>query len=157
MPSSIKDWTDLIVLPSSPCIAPNSIITSTSSAQIGLAPATSNNPVARQLESGRVVIDAADFCEVRKMHTRDVVGNRLTKERLDFVCHFAFPPSHAELLPTRQSKKNARHRTPRQWKSWKITQMNLMTLKLKAKIQSLFQDDDKESPAYRRIGSSTKE
>jgi len=104
MPSSIKDWTDLIVLPSSPCIAPNSIITSTSSAQIGLAPGTNNNPVARQLESGRVVIDAADFCEFRKMQTR-AVGNRLTKERLDFVCHFAFPPSHAELLPIRQSKK----------------------------------------------------
>ncbi len=35
----------------------------------------------------------------------DVVGNRLTKERLDFVYHFAFPPSHAELLPVRESKK----------------------------------------------------
>jgi len=57
----------------------------------------------------------------------------------------------------RQSKKNAQHTTPRQWKSWKITQMNLMTLKLKAKIQSLFQDDYKESPAYQRIGGSTKE
>ena len=60
---------------------------------------------ARPLESGRVVIDAADFCEFCKMHTRDVVGNRLTKERLDFVYHFAFPPSHAELLPVRQSKQ----------------------------------------------------
>jgi len=62
----------------------------------------------RQIETGagsRVVIDAADFCEFCKQHTRDVVGNRLTKERLDFVYHFAFPPSHAELLPVRESKK----------------------------------------------------
>jgi hypothetical protein len=34
-----------------------------------------------------------------------VVGNRLSKERIEFVYHFAFPPSHAELLPVRQSKK----------------------------------------------------
>jgi len=53
----------------------------------------------------RVVIDAADFCDFCKQHTRDVVGNRLTKEHLDFVYHFAFPPSHAELLPVRESKK----------------------------------------------------
>jgi len=31
-------------------------------------------------------------------------GN-LTKERLDFVYHFAFPPSHIELLPVRESKR----------------------------------------------------
>lgn len=62
----------------------------------------------RQMGTGagcRVVIDAADFCEFCKQHTRDVVGNRLTKERLDFVYHFVFPPSHAELLPVRESKK----------------------------------------------------
>jgi hypothetical protein len=53
----------------------------------------------------RVVIDAEDFCEFCRLHTKDVVGNRLTKERLDFVYHFAFPPSHAELLPVRESKK----------------------------------------------------
>ena len=63
---------------------------------------------ARELETGqgkRVVIDAEDFCEFCRRHTKDVVGNRLTKERLDFVYHFAFPPSHAELLPVRESKK----------------------------------------------------
>ena len=63
---------------------------------------------ARELETGqgtRVVIDAEDFCEFCRRHTKDVVGNRLTKERLDFVYHFAFPPSHAELLPVRDSKK----------------------------------------------------
>lgn len=53
----------------------------------------------------RVVIDADDFCDFCRNHTKDVVGNRLTKERLDFVYHFAFPPSHAELLPVRDSKK----------------------------------------------------
>jgi hypothetical protein len=63
---------------------------------------------ARELEterSKRVVIDAEEFCEFCRKHTRDVVGNRLSKERLDFVYHFAFPASHAELLPVRESKK----------------------------------------------------
>lgn len=63
---------------------------------------------AREVETGRVkrvIIAAADFCEFCREHTKDVVGNRLTKERLDFVYHFAFPPSHAELLPVRESKK----------------------------------------------------
>jgi len=63
---------------------------------------------AREMEMAagkRIIIDAEDFCEFCKRHTRDVVGNRLTKERLDFVYHFVFPPSHAELLPVRESKK----------------------------------------------------
>ena len=63
---------------------------------------------ARQVETGkavRVIIEAEDFCEFCRKHTRDVVGNRLTEERLDFVYHFVFPPSHAELLPVRDSKK----------------------------------------------------
>ena len=63
---------------------------------------------AREVEAGqgrRVIIQAEDFCEFCREHTRDVVGNRLTKERLDFVYHFAFPASHAELLPVRESKK----------------------------------------------------
>lgn len=59
-----------------------------------------------QLGSGkRVIIEAEDFCDFCRLHTKDVVGNRLNKERLDFVYHFAFPPSHAELLPVRESKK----------------------------------------------------
>lgn len=53
----------------------------------------------------RIIIDAEDFCEFCKAHTKDIVGNRLSKEGLDFVDHFAFPPSHAELLPVRESKK----------------------------------------------------
>ncbi len=52
-----------------------------------------------------MIIGAEDFCEFCREHTKDVVGNRLSKERLDFVYHFAFPPSHAELLPVRESKK----------------------------------------------------
>jgi AraC-like DNA-binding protein len=63
---------------------------------------------AREVEIGpgkREIIEAEDFCEFCKKHTRDVVGNRLTSERLEFVYHFAFPPSHADLLPVRESKK----------------------------------------------------
>jgi len=63
---------------------------------------------ARETEAGkarRVVIDAEEFCEFCRKHTRDVVGNRLSRERLEFVYHFAFPSSHAELLPVRASKK----------------------------------------------------
>ena len=53
----------------------------------------------------RIIIEAEDFCEFCRKHTRDVIGNRLRRERLDFVYHFAFPPSHSELLPVRESKK----------------------------------------------------
>ena len=53
----------------------------------------------------RVMIASADFCDFCKEHTSDAVGNRLTKERLDFVYLCAFLPSHAELLPVRESKK----------------------------------------------------
>jgi hypothetical protein len=56
-------------------------------------------------QSTRVIIEAEDFCAFCRTHTKDVVGNRLKKERLDFVYYFAFPGSHAELLPVRQSKK----------------------------------------------------
>jgi hypothetical protein len=62
----------------------------------------------REVESGsgkRAIIDAEDFCEFCRHHTKDVVGNRLTRERLEFVYRFAFPPSHSELLPVRESKK----------------------------------------------------
>lgn len=53
----------------------------------------------------QMIIEAEDFCDFCRKHTKDVVGNRLRKERLEFVYHFAFPPSHAELLPVRESKK----------------------------------------------------
>jgi hypothetical protein len=56
----------------------------------------------------RFVIEAGNFCKFCAQHTKDVVGNRLTKERLDFVYHFAFPPSHAGLLPVRSALKEER-------------------------------------------------
>src|SRR5579864_5189953 len=63
---------------------------------------------ARTVETGRLkkeIIYADDFAEFCKQYRRLVVGNRLNTERLDFVHNFVFPPSHAELLPVRESKK----------------------------------------------------
>lgn len=65
----------------------------------------------REVQAGpgkRVIIDAEDFCEFCRKHTGDVVGNRPSKERLDFVCLFAFSPSHTELLPVRSAQKEDR-------------------------------------------------
>ena len=53
----------------------------------------------------REIIDADDFSQFCKTHSREVVGRRLNVERLNFVKDFVFPPSHAELLPVRESKK----------------------------------------------------
>jgi hypothetical protein len=53
----------------------------------------------------REIIDADDFSEFCKGHSREVVGRRLNTDRLNFVKDFVFPPSHAELLPVRESKK----------------------------------------------------
>jgi hypothetical protein len=53
----------------------------------------------------RQLIDADDFCEFCKRHRREIVGNRLNMDRLDFVQTFVFPPNHAELLPVRSAKK----------------------------------------------------
>lgn len=53
----------------------------------------------------RELIEADDFCEFCKRHRREIVGNRLNVDRLDFVQTFVFPPSHAELLPVRNAKK----------------------------------------------------
>jgi hypothetical protein len=53
----------------------------------------------------REVIDAEDFCSFCKQHSREVVGYRLNAERLNFVQTFVFPPSHAELLPVRDAKR----------------------------------------------------
>lgn len=53
----------------------------------------------------RELIDAEDFCEFCKQHRREIVGNRLNLDRLNFVQTFVFPPSHAELLPVRNAKK----------------------------------------------------
>jgi len=53
----------------------------------------------------REIIDADDFSEFCKGHSREIVGRRLNIDRLNFVKDFVFPPSHAELLPVRESKK----------------------------------------------------
>jgi hypothetical protein len=53
----------------------------------------------------REVIDADDFSEFCKTHGREIVGRRLNLDRLNFVRTFVFPPSHAELLSVRESKK----------------------------------------------------
>jgi hypothetical protein len=62
----------------------------------------------RMVQTGKLqreIIEADDFAEFCKMHSREVVGRRLNIERLNFVKDFVFPPSHAELLPVRESKK----------------------------------------------------
>ena len=53
----------------------------------------------------RQLIDADDFCDFCKQHRKEVVGNRLNIDRLNFLQTFVFPPSHAELLPVRSAKK----------------------------------------------------
>lgn len=53
----------------------------------------------------RQLIDADDFCDFCKQHRKEVVGNRLNMDRLNFLQTFVFPPSHAELLPVRSAKK----------------------------------------------------
>ena len=62
----------------------------------------------RIVETGRLrkaIIDAADFCEFCKHHRAEIVGRRLNSEWLSFVQTFVFPPSHMELLPVREAKK----------------------------------------------------
>ncbi len=53
----------------------------------------------------RQLIDAGDFCDFCKRHKKEVVGNRLNMDRLNFLQTFVFPPSHADLLPVRSAKK----------------------------------------------------
>jgi hypothetical protein len=62
----------------------------------------------RTVQTGRLkrnVIDADEFCEFCKEHRSEIVGRRLNSDRLNFVQTFVFPPSHMELLPVRESKK----------------------------------------------------
>jgi hypothetical protein len=62
----------------------------------------------RIVHAGRLkkeIIDAADFCEFCKRHRTEIVGRRLNSDRLSFVQTFVFPPSHMELLPVREAKK----------------------------------------------------
>jgi hypothetical protein len=41
----------------------------------------------------RQMIDADDFCEFRKQHRKEILGNRLNADRLEFVRTFVFPPN----------------------------------------------------------------
>jgi hypothetical protein len=68
----------------------------------------------------RQLIDADDFCEFCKQHRQEIVGNRLNIDRLNFVQTFVFPPSHTELLPVRNAKKEnaAYERQMRQETEW---------------------------------------
>jgi hypothetical protein len=62
----------------------------------------------RFVETGSLkkqIIDADDFCEFCQRYGRFVVGRRLSYDWLSFIRDFVFPPSHAELLPVRESKK----------------------------------------------------
>jgi len=63
---------------------------------------------ATQTETGRgkrVVIQADDFCEFCQNHTKDIVGNRLTKEGLDLYIILCPPPHTVPFCPVRDSKK----------------------------------------------------
>jgi hypothetical protein len=53
----------------------------------------------------RQLIDADVCCAFCKQHRKEVVGNRLNVDRLNFLQTFVFPPSHAELLTVRNAKK----------------------------------------------------
>lgn len=53
----------------------------------------------------RTVITADDFAAFCKKHQKAVIGNRLNSARMEFVRTFVFPPSHGELLPVREAKK----------------------------------------------------
>jgi hypothetical protein len=62
----------------------------------------------RIVQTGRLkkeIIDAADFCVFCKYHRAEIVGRRLNSDRLNFVQTFVFPPSHMELLPVREAKR----------------------------------------------------
>lgn len=53
----------------------------------------------------RVVITADDFVDFCKKHPAAILRGRVRQDRLDFVIGYAFPRSHADLLPVREAKK----------------------------------------------------
>ena len=64
--------------------------------------------ICRTVQTGRLtkqIIEADDFCTFCKEHRSEILGRRLNADRLSFVQTFVFPPSHMELLPVRESKK----------------------------------------------------
>lgn len=62
----------------------------------------------RAVQTGKLqreIIEADEFSEFCKAHSKEIVGRRLNIDRLNFVKDFVFPPSHSELLAVRESKK----------------------------------------------------
>jgi hypothetical protein len=60
---------------------------------------------ASQLEEAGRFCCLVSFCSICKQYRSAIVGRRLNADRLEFVQKFVFPPSHTELLPVRESKK----------------------------------------------------
>jgi hypothetical protein len=59
----------------------------------------------RLVETGGLqkrIIDADDFAAFCKEHRAEIIGRRLSADRLEFVRTFVFPPSHTELLHVRE-------------------------------------------------------
>lgn len=53
----------------------------------------------------RIIINPDDFARFYKANPKRVVGNRIRRDRVEFVMKYIFPPSHMELLPVREAKK----------------------------------------------------
>jgi hypothetical protein len=68
----------------------------------------------RLVETGGLrkrIIDADDFAQFCKKHRTEIIGRRLSADRLEFVRTFVFPPSHTELLQVRErgyKRRNSR-------------------------------------------------
>jgi hypothetical protein len=59
----------------------------------------------RLVETGGLrkrIIDADEFAQFCKKHRAEIIGRRLSADRLEFVRTFVFPPSHTELLQIRE-------------------------------------------------------
>jgi hypothetical protein len=69
----------------------------------------------RLVETGMLrkqIIDADAFAEFCQQHRAEIIGRRLSADRLEFVRTFVFPPSHTQLLNVREGgykRKTAHH------------------------------------------------
>lgn len=69
----------------------------------------------RLVETGlltKQIIDADAFAEFCQQHRAEIIGRRLSANRLEFVRTFVFPPSHTQLLNVREGgykRKTARN------------------------------------------------
>jgi hypothetical protein len=87
----------------------------------------------------RQVIDAEAFCKFCREHSREIVGRRLNPERLSFVQTFVFPPSHMELLPVREAKKEQAE----------------FEAQMKKEAESAADEEQNDRTTHRRIQSET--